>query len=50
MFRAGAACLLRSPFRWPPSGLPGQDCPDFLWRDDELADTLDEDSVKGLGR
>lgn len=48
MFRAGAACLLRSPFRWPPSGLPGQDCPDFLWRDDELAETLDEKDVSAL--
>ena len=45
MFRLGTSCLLRSPHRWPKSGLPGQECPDFVWRDDELADTLDPDGL-----
>ncbi len=35
MFSTPTGCLLRSPFRWPTSGLPGQDCPSFLWRSDE---------------
>ena len=36
----GYECLLRLPYRWPSAGLPGQDCPEFLWRDDVVAGTL----------
>ena len=41
MFVLGLGCLLRSPFRWPSVGLPGQDCPDFMWRDDDVASRPD---------
>jgi hypothetical protein len=49
MFCTGPGCLLESPFRHPEGGLPGQDCPDFLWRDDELAPTLTYRDVRRAG-
>ena len=48
MFRIGYGCLLRLPYRWPASGLPGQDCPRFVWRDDDVADSLNASDVSHL--
>jgi len=36
MFGTASGCLLRLPYRWPTAGLPGQDCPSFLWRNDAI--------------
>ena len=45
MFRTLSGCLLHLKYRWPSSGLPGQDCPRFLWRDDDVTGELDADSL-----
>ena len=37
----GRGCLIRSPFRWPAPGLPGQYCPEFIWGRDEPLDERD---------
>jgi hypothetical protein len=36
MFSTPTGCLLRLPYRWPTAGLPGQDCPSFLWRNETI--------------
>ena len=41
MFSTATGCLLRLPYRWPNAGLPGQDCPSFIWRNDDLHQPLD---------
>ena len=41
MFLSGYSCLLDMPFRWPAAGLPGQDCPEFLWRDDAMLEAVE---------
>ena len=48
MFDHGLGCLLLSPHRVPAVGLPGQDCPTFVWRDDDIATQLDEGDVAQL--
>jgi hypothetical protein len=48
MFDHATGCLLRHPARTPTSGVSGQYCPRFVWRDDDTATTLDADSVGDL--
>ena len=50
MFNHGIGCLLLSPYRWPAVGLPGQECPDFCWRNDELVEELEPEELAALAR
>jgi len=48
MFDHGLGCLLPSPYRSPLVGLSGQDCPTFVWRDDDVAASLDVQDLAHL--
>ena len=48
MFDHGIGCLLLSPHRTPHSGVAGQYCPTFIWRDDEVASSLGPDDIASL--
>jgi len=48
MFNHAMGCLLLSPHRTPLSGVSGQYCPTFVWRDDEVAATLRPEDVEAL--